>query len=108
MKKIYSAPLYAFLIFWIINLFTNLEILEQMENITLFLFGVFLAIQIIRDAKESSLQKESCSGLITQLSFICPPNLKSESPYKKVEILGYIEGLVSITMLTIEITELFG
>jgi hypothetical protein len=79
-----------------------------MENISLFLFGVMLSIRIIWEAKKSNQQKKASSGLITQLSFICPPNLQGESPYKRIQIIGYIEGFVSVIMLLIEITKLLG
>jgi hypothetical protein len=107
-KKIYNVMVLAFLSVLFINMFSRAPIWESIESYAFGLFAVIVSIRVIQESKESNLEKQASSELIKQLSFICPPNLRKENSYRKIEMIGYAFGVLGIFIVGIELMKLLG
>ena len=77
-------------------MFSDAEIWEFLEHLSLSLVGLMFSIEIIVEAKVSSKEGKPCSAWIEQLSFAFTPNKKSEIPYKRMECFGYLFLIASV------------
>ena len=93
---------------WVLRFIWESEVWDIIEGITLGLVAVLISIRIVQDTKKSNLQQKACSRGIEQISFICPPNLNSDTPFRKAGFVGVIIGIMGIVIIVTELTKITG
>lgn len=107
-KKLYYLTVLILFFSVMANALATSAIWHAIEHYAFGLFSLLLSLRIVNESRESNIEKKACSGLITQMACIFPPDLESDTPYKRVEVVGYFFGIYGMVMIVTTLMKLFG